>query len=197
MAVFAETETATATVYLTVSNKGVVASANDGSIMANRKIYVTDTNGDEKLTFHDALVAAHKAYNTEDGYGTSSGTSMSVSKLWGTETSNTLCFINDVGLTGAVNTAAVEDGDYLVASINADDSGCYADWYSFFDTAAKEVKVSEEFTLNLKGFWGMAYEETDLAPVPLSDISIGLWQNGDFSAISEKKTDVNGSVSLS
>ena len=70
-AVFAENDVAAATVYLTVSNKGVIAAANDGSIMANREVSVTDTDGDNKLTFHDALVAAHKTYNSEDGYGSS------------------------------------------------------------------------------------------------------------------------------
>lgn len=178
-------------VYLTVSNKGVIASANDGSIMANRPVRVTDINGDGKLTFSEALASAHKTYHREEGYEASG----SVSKLWGIETANTLCFINDVGLTGGVSSDTVEEGDYLTASINLDESGCYADWYSFFDSNEKEVKINENFVLNLKGFYGMAYPAE--APSPLNGISIGIWNNGVFSEIPQKVTDTNGNVSLS
>ena len=192
--VLAENDVATATVYLTVSNKGVIASANDGSIMANREVSVTDTNGDGKLTFDDALVAAHKAYNSESGYSAPNGT---VKKLWGAETDNVLNFTNDVCNTTTVDKAEIQSGDYLTASINADESGCYADWYSFFDTTEKEVKANEEFKLNLKGFYGMAYMPEDLTPAPLNGISIGIWNNGVFSATPEKTTDANGNVTLS
>lgn len=183
------------TVYFTVSNKGVIASANDKSIMANREVVVTDENGDGKLTFDDAIVSAHKTFNTEDGYGASNGTGSG--RLWGVETQNTLYFINYKGLTGGVNVDKIEDGDYLVASINADESGCYADWYTFFNTDEKEVCVNEEFVLNLKGFYGVAYMPEGLIPAPLGKISIGTWNDGDFSPLTEKTTDENGNVTLS
>ena len=106
-----------AVVTLTVSNKGTLATANDGSVMASKKVTVKDINSDGKLTFGEALTAAHAEYNSEDGYVEKSGT---VSKLWGVQTSNTLFFINDVGLTSSVSSDTVKDGDRLTASINAD-----------------------------------------------------------------------------
>lgn len=182
-----------ATVYMTVSNRGFIAEANDESIMANKEVTVTDINEDGKLTVDEALVAAHKAYNSEDGYIANSGY---VSKLWGEETGNILCFINNVGLTAGVTVDTINDGDYLVASVNQDNK-YYADWYTFFDNTETEVKVNEEFTLNLKGHLGMAYKEEDFKNIALSNITIGVWENGEFKAIEDKITDENGDVSLS
>ena len=42
---------AEATVYLTVSNQGLLAADNDGKAMANREVTVTDRNGDGKLSY--------------------------------------------------------------------------------------------------------------------------------------------------
>ena len=48
-------------VYLTVSNKGVLASAKDGSAMVCKEVTVTDVNSDGVLTYNEALIAAHTA----------------------------------------------------------------------------------------------------------------------------------------
>ena len=130
---------ADAVVTLTVSNKGVLAAANDGSVMANRKVTVKDINSDGYLTFDEALVAAHAEYNSEAGY---SGGPY-VSKLWGVETSNCLFFINDVGLSESVDSDTVKAGDRLVASINADDK-YYGDWYAAFDKVSATAAVGAE-----------------------------------------------------
>lgn len=182
-----------AVVTLTVSNKGALATANDGSVMAEREVTVKDINSDGKLTFGEALAAAHAEYNSEDGYVEKYGT---VSKLWGIETGNTLFFINDVGLTSSVSSDTVKDGDRLTASINADDI-YYADWYSAFDTTNKNVTVGEEFSLTLKGYLGMAYEPEDMESTALAGVSIGTASASGFSSIDGKTTDESGKVTLS
>ena len=190
---FAETE---AKVYITVSNRGVIASDNDGTPMANREVTVKDIDSDGKLTYHEALLAAHKAYNSEDGYATSTyGGYTSVIKLWNTDTYNTLFFNNNEGISG-IDTYEVKNGDKLTASINKDDT-YYADWYSFFNLSEKAVNTNEEFSLTLKGHLGMAYLPEDLQDTALSGISIGLLNNGSFSEINGKVTDQTGSVTLS
>ena len=68
-----DTAAADAVIYFTVSDRGVFASDNDGNIMLNKQVTVTDINKDGKLTVDEALQAAHKAYNTEDGYAASFG----------------------------------------------------------------------------------------------------------------------------
>lgn len=184
---------ADAVVTLTVSNKGMLATAADGSTMANKAVTVKDIDSDGKLTFDEALVAAHAAYNSADGYAVGS---YGVTKLWGVTTSNVLFFINNVGLTTGVKADTVKGGDRLVASINADDT-CYADWYAAFDKAAKTVTVDQDITLTLKGHLGMAYTEEDMADVALSGISVGTVSGGSFTAIEGKTTDADGKVTLS
>ncbi|MBQ7901349.1 MAG: Ig-like domain-containing protein, partial [Clostridia bacterium] len=192
-----ETAAADAVVYFTVSNKGLLAADNDGSAMANREVTVTDIDADGKLTYHEALVAAHEAYNTQDGYVTeSSDYGTSVTKLWGIDTTNTLFFANNAALTMGVGYDSIKDGDALVASVNKDNT-YWADWYTFFDAAEKTVKADREFTLNLKGHLGMAYLEQDLADIPLEGISVGTWNDGEFAAFEGKVTDADGNVTLS
>ena len=55
-------------VELTVSNQGELAKANDDTVMGQKEVTVTDLNEDGKFTFDEALVAAHAAYNSPDGY---------------------------------------------------------------------------------------------------------------------------------
>lgn len=192
--VFAENvPAADATVYLTVSNQGMLAADNDGKAMANREVSVTDINSDGKLTYEEALIAAHETYHSADGYSAPGGY---VDKLWGIETTNTLFFINNQGLATGVGVDTIADGDQLAASINKDNV-YYADWYTFFDTTEKNVAVGEEFSLILKGHLGMAWEAADKADIALENIRIGTWENGAFSPIEEKTTDSDGRVTLS
>lgn len=181
------------TVYLTVSNQGTLAADNDGKAMANRPVTVKDIDEDGTLTYDEALVAAHKAYNSESGYSVPGG---SVSKLWNIDTYNTLFFNSNKGLSVAVTASAVNEGDKLVASINKDGT-YYADWYTFFDADTKAVTVGEPFSLTLKGHLGMAYTDADKADTALSGISVGTWSGGAFSAISGKTTADDGKVTLS
>ncbi len=186
-----------AVVYMTVCNRGLLASDNNSNAMVNREVTVKDIDDDGKLTYDEALAAAHKEYNSENGYATFTDNGYtSVTKLWGVETYNTMFFINNEGASNGVGAHTVSDGDRLVASINKDDT-YYADWYTFFDIAEKTVKTNEELTLTLKGHLGMAYLEEDLADTALSDISIGTWENGKFTEINGKTTDADGKVTLS
>lgn len=185
-------EETTTTVYLTVSNQGVISKTSDNLPAALLPVQVTDLDGDDKLTFHDALLNAHITYNSEDGYSAPSGY---VSKLWGVETSNTLFFSNNKGLTTGVSADIVDDGDYLVASLNKDNT-YWADWYTYFDTSEKTLDVGEEFSITLKGHLGMGYLPEDLEDTPLTDISIGILKDGNFEAIDNLKTDENGQVTL-
>lgn len=180
-------------VYMTVSKQGVLASANDESVMANKEVTVTDVNSDGFLTFDEALIAAHKEYNTEDGYSTPRG---AVVKLWGEETQNTLFFINGIGLSMGVKVDTIKEGDYLVASINKDGAPYYADWYTQFDLSQKEIEANKEFVLNLQGHYGMAYTEEDMQMTPVGDASIGIWEDGEFISLEDKKTDADGNVTL-
>ena len=180
-------------VYLTVSNQGVLAVDNEDLPMANRPVTVTDVNNDGTFTYEEALVAAHKTYNSEDGYLAPSGF---VSKLWSVDSQNNLFFLNNTAITAGVSTDTVKEGDYLVASINKD-SVYWADWYTFFDKTETTVKKGEEVTLNLKGHLGMAFTPEDSEDKAISGIEIGMWENGAYRTIDNAVTDENGNVTLS
>jgi len=183
-----------AVIYLTINKQGILASDNDGAIMANREITVKDLDANGILSVEEAVLAAHKAHNSEDGYGINDGF---VSKLWGMETmGNCLFFLNHSGISSGICEATITDGDYLVASINADNT-YYADWYTFFDIPSKTVAPNEAVTLTLKGHLGMAYLPEDLEDVAIPDVSVGVWENGSFTPIEGKVTDETGAVTLS
>jgi len=177
------------TVFLTVSDQGTLAKDNNGEAMAWRDVTVTDLDGDGHYTFDEVLVAAHEMYNSADGYAKTSGGQ--VTKLWGTETSNTLFFINHEGLSTGVTADTVSDGDYCVASINADQT-YYADWYTFFDQSSATVSTNEEITLTLSGHLGMAWTNEDKANVPTSGVEVK-----DAEGNTLGTTDEDGNVTLS
>ena len=194
---FAQTDIPqTAEVYFTISNRGVFAQANDGSAMLYKPVTVTDIDENGSINVDEALKAVHKAYGNESGYvsGDNGYGGISVTKLWGVDTYNTLFTVNNVGIYG-VDTDTVSDGDFVCASINKDDF-YYGDWYTFFDCATKEAMVNEEITLNLKGHLGMAYLPEDLADTPIPNADIAVWENGAIHNLNIK-TDENGDAVIS
>lgn len=190
---FADDAAVGTTVYLTVSDKGTLAAANDNSVMLNKPVTVTDINNDGKLTVDEALTAAHNAYNQDEGYAVGD---RGVTKLWGISATNVLFFVNNVGLASGVTADTVSNGDSLVASVNSDNQ-YYADWYTYFGANKKQVSTDQEFTLNLKGHLGMAYTDEDKTDVAVPNANIGLWKDGKFEQLGDKKTNENGDVTLS
>lgn len=183
-------------VYLTVSNKGKVATDKDGKAMAQRAVVVNDINEDGQYSYGEALTAAHERY-AENGASDYNASGTMVSKLWGDDSGNYLFFINNVPIPTGVNDDEVKDGDYLLASINKD-TLAYADSYAFFDDDLKAVKVGKSFDLTLKSYPGMASVGTEIESSPVVDAKIGVvGEDGRFSQIHNKETDNTGKVSLS
>ena len=179
-------------VTMTVNNKGVVAKTNEGKIMAGQTVTVKDLDKDGKMSFDEALVAAHKAYNKKAGYATVlTEYGASVTKLWGVETFNTLFFDNGVPIASNVKDTEIKKGDKLYASINADDS-YYSDWYTAFDKEKATVYAKRELTLNLSGFQAMAGSEVQ----PVKNVMIGTWVKGEFTPMDAVYTDDGGNVTL-
>ncbi len=192
---------ASADVTMTVNNKGVLAQAKDGSAMLEKTVTVADIDEDGHLTFDEALVAAHDAYfegGAEAGYATGDpyGSGLSVTKLWGTETTNTLFYTNGDGLATGVMDDEVAAGDVLYASVNADDVN-YADWQTKFDkTGVVYAEAGEEISLTLSGRFGMAYTDEEKTWVPLKGVQVGIWKDGAFEAIDSAVTDADGKATF-
>lgn len=183
---------ADAEVTFTVSNKGVLAAAKDGSIMANKSVTVKDIDKDGVLSYDEALTAAHEKYYASGAEGYSVTSKGWVTKFWGDESGNNLFFKNG-SLTGIVTGEAVAEGDALYASVNRDNTN-WADWYTAFDVQKKSVAINTEFSLILKGAQGMEYKPNAVNAV--SGVEIGTWEDGAFQKIDGKTTDENGVVEL-
>lgn len=182
---------------ITVSVKGTLATAKDGkTAMLNQPFTAKDIDKDGSITFDEALVAAHKAYNSASGYQVSDyGSYSAVSRVWGVDTMNTLFAVNHVGLSNGVLVDTVEAGDKLSVSVNKDDT-YYADWYTYFVPEEVTAEAGEEVELTLMGHFGMAYMPEDLIDTPISDVQVGTWEKGTFTPIPGAVTDEDGNVTL-
>lgn len=174
------------TVYITVSNRGVLAQAKDGSAMFDREVEVSDLNSDGVLTYDEALSAAHALY-CPNGYASeNSGWGVSVYKLWGVESMNFSFYLNDSALenhVGNTETSALHAGDLLTASVNQDEK-YYADHYVKFSKRSCAATAGRKFTLSMGGTLGS------------DKITIGYWKNGGFVALDGATVDKSGNVSL-
>ena len=174
--------TKTATVYVTMSVKGHIPSA-EGKVMAQVPVKVKAVDG---MTTMDAVMEAlHKEYKP-GGYACD----QFVSKLWGIESSNTLFFINNLSITGTVESEPVRNGDYIVASVNGDDK-YYSDYFSYFDKAAVSSAAEGSVSLSLKGYMGMMQ---NAAPEAISNAVVGIVTDKGFEQLDGAVTDKEGKI---
>ena len=188
-AAWAAAKSDTITVYVTVSDKGKLSADKNGEPMGYRAVTVPDVDGNGTYSIFDAYFAAHEQFCTDEFLLSGGGM---VGQLWGDRSGNFLTFVNNVGIDGTpLKNQPIADGDHLVGAILSD-STAWSDCNSFFDAPAKEVTKGAALVLALSGSKGMS----DDAPAPLSGLSVGIWEDGDFTPFDGKITDKSGCVSL-
>ncbi len=176
--------TASATVYVTVTNRGE-------TVLAAKAVTVTDVDGDGALTVNDALYAAHEvAYNggAQAGYSSySSAYGLSLGKLWGDESGNFSYYHNNASCMSLAD--AVADGDTVAAFIFKD-TLAYSDTYTYFDALAVTAEAGEsvELTLSAAGY------DASWNPVTLPVEGAVITVNGEKT---EAVTDANGKAIVS
>ena len=170
-----------ADVIVTISNnKGVLA-------LARQTVTVKDINKDGKLSYDEALVAAHEKY-CPGGYAQSSNW---VTKLWGVDGASCGFYLNDVSIPNGVETDAVAAGDELTAFMYSDTSG-WSDAYTYFTEKEARAAVGEDFEMTAKATsWGIGDD-----PVAAAGLKIGTWSEGTFTAIEGAVTDADGKVTF-
>ena len=89
------------TVYMTVSDKGVIAKTKDGEAMAWKEVTVKDLDKSGDFTYDEALKAAHSAYNKEDGY--SADSTGWVSAVWGIQNNPGSYYFTKNGMSSLSN----------------------------------------------------------------------------------------------
>lgn len=173
-----------ATVYVSVSNKGQLATA-------QVKVTVTDIDGDKSLTVNDALFAVHEASylgGAKEGYGyyVHKDYGLSISKLWGDTSGNFGYYINNSSCWSLSD--PVKNGDYLNAFVYSD-SKKYSDKYCFFNcyTLTADAGSDVELTLSYAGY------DASWTPVTLPVANAEITVNGAKTGII---TDANGKATI-
>ncbi len=173
-----------ATVYVSVSDKGQLVSA-------QTEVTVTDIDGDHTLTVNDALWAVHEAVysgGAKEGYSyyTHKDYGLSIGKLWGDSSGNFGYYLNNKSCWGLADT--VKNGDYLNAFVYSDSKN-YSDKYCFFNnfTATADVNSDIELTLSSAGY------DASWNPVTLPVANAEITVDGKATGV---KTDANGKATI-
>lgn len=145
--VFAE-ESASATVNVTISDKGQLVVALD-------EITVTDIDGDGALTINDALYCAHEEKyegGASAGYGSGeSDYGLSMTKLWGDTSGSYGYYVNNASAWSLLDN--IKDGDNVAAFVYSD-TVTWSDSYAFFNVNSVEAVTGEaiELVLSAAGY---------------------------------------------
>ncbi len=184
MSITAFADDASATVYVSISNKGQL-------VVALEKVTVTDIDGDNALTVNDALYAAHKAAypdGVKEGYSyyTHKDYGLSIGKLWGDTSGNFGYYINNSSCWSLAD--PVKNGDYLNAFVYSD-SKFYSDKYCFFESFTVSADANSDIELTLSG----AGYDANWNPVNLPVANAEITVDGVKTGI---KTDENGKATI-
>ena len=180
-----------ADVTMTLNNKGVLAKAKDGSAMIKKPVTVKDLDFDGKLTYDEALIAAHDAYyegGADAGYASVPDW---VIKLWGVDDPGCYEATNGTPISNGVSTDTVSDGDVLDVAVLTDDT-YYSDRVAEFDKTSVTIEALKTFSIQLSGK-GMYDGNME----PFENVKIGTWENGAFKQISNLTTDSGGKATVS
>lgn len=171
----------TAAVTVTIVDKGTL-------VLIAETVTVTDTDGDNALTVHDALLAAHEAYyDGEAGYSAYEGDyGLAIGTLWGDISGNFGYYRNNASCRSL--TDPVAGGDSLVAFVYAD-AEYYSDMYTWFEPTVTTVEAGQTLTLTLSG----AGFDANWNPITLPVSGAVITVNGEKA---DAVTDENGIATL-
>ena len=141
------TKASDAEISLTVNQNGVPALAKDGSAMLERSVTVTDINNDGKLTYDEALIAAHNEYyegGSSAGYSSEEGDyGLALKKLWG-DSSGAFGYWNNDNSCWSLSDE-VADGDELTAFVYKDQKN-WTDAYTRFENGIYMITADVAWT---------------------------------------------------
>ena len=179
---FADSDSAT--VYVSVSSKGQLVSA-------QTKVTVSDIDGDDALTVNDALYAVHEAVysgGAKDGYSyyIHKDYGLSLGRLWGDTSGNFGYYINNSSCWSLAD--SVKNGDYLNAFVYSDTKN-YSDKYCFFNNNTVNADKNSAIELTLSG----AGYDANWNPVTLPVANAEITVDGKATGV---KTDADGKATI-
>ena len=132
------------TVYVSVSEQGVLAETKDGAPAAQLEVAVPAGS-----TLEDAIIAAHEAYCPDGAEGWETAESdwgLSMAKIWGKTDGVGAWYLNGVMPMDQSWNITATDGDYVDLILYRED---WSDSYAAFDQRAAEAAAGEAITLAL------------------------------------------------
>lgn len=172
-----------ATVYITISDKGVFKATDEA-------VTVKDRDSDGKLTVDEALFAVHEAMyegGATAGYESYAGEyGLSLGKLWGDTSGAFGYYINRASAFSL--TDEVHEGDHVTAFVYKDTT-TWSDKYSYFDKYSAVISKGDDLSLVLSSIGFDAEFNTVTLPVVGAVITID-------GVATEYVTDNDGKVTI-
>ena len=169
------TPAADAVVHMTVSVAGDLATAKDGTLMADRDVTVKDIDKNGILTYDEALIAAHDEYydgGAVAGYASADNKDYGklITKLWGDESGAFGYWRNDNSCFNLSDEVKADDN--LTAFVYKDKEG-YTDAYTKFETTSYTSYVDNMFTLFMyKSSWNGSLDKQEFTRTPEFNLAV-------------------------
>ena len=163
------TPAADAVVHMTVSVAGDLATAKDGTLMADRDVTVKDIDKNGVLTYDEALIAAHDEYYNGGaiaGYATADSEQYGkyITKFWGDTSGAFGYWRNSDSCQGLSD--EVKANDKLTAFVYKDKDN-FSDAYTKFETTSYTSYVDNMFTLFMyKSSWNGSLDKQEFTRTP-------------------------------
>ena len=193
------TPAADAVVHMTVSVAGNLATAKDGTLMADRDVTVKDIDKNGILTYDEALIAAHDEYyngGAVAGYASVDDEKYGkfITKLWGDESGNFGYWRNDSLCFNLSD--EVKADDYLTAFVYKDEK-CTDAYTKFAKKAYKTMAGSsvtiQEYKASYDRHYNVVFDTSNKENLRVYDSNFKLISEDNYSiyrGYSSSSTDI-------
>lgn len=193
------TPAADAVVHMTVSVAGDLATAKDGTLMADRDVTVKDIDKNGVLTYDEALIAAHDEYyngGAVAGYASVDDEKYGkfITKLWGDESGNFGYWRNDSLCFNLSD--EVKADDYLTAFVYKDEK-CTDAYTKFAKKAYKTMAGSsvtiQEYKASYDRHYNVVFDTSNKENLRVYDSNFKLISEDNYSiyrGYSSSSTDI-------
>ena len=155
---------------------------------------MTITNNDGKFTMGDAFKAFHKAYY-RGGTGGYSDNGNLISDFWGQGMSGLSYTLNHKWVRGVY--AEIDEGDRMTVFFHQDESGDYADLYTYFDRESYTATANRKKTFTVKGLNVMSSSAGNAATAYPEGATVTVYsENGREISALNMTTDAKGQFAI-
>ena len=181
-------------VKVTVSLEGSLATTAQNTVAAALPVVAKDINGDGKVTYSEALAAAHESYAKGGATDFEIASSGWVTKLWGTSNGAYGFLQNGEVTEDVISKISVAENDDLYVFTYLD-AAYYSDYVTSFDITSKTVSAGESFDIAMNY---LAYDENwNTVTGVVADAQLGYATSEGFVPLVGCMSDSNGVAHVS